>query len=238
MNPKEQTAKAAGEFDAVAEDYERTLGEGLSVSGEDSSYFAEGRVAFLTGRLKALGERPKRVLDFGCGTGSAAPFLLSAFELDGLVGIDVSERSIEVASRRHGGERARFLPLDAHEPKGDFDLAFCNGVFHHIPPAERARAVETVWRSLRPGGLWAFWENNPYNPGTRFIMSRLPFDRDAVTLSAREARRLLRAGGFQILDTNHYFVFPGFLRKLRVLEPYFVRLPIGAQYQVLCRKPA
>jgi hypothetical protein len=27
-----------------------------------------------------------------------------------------------------------------------------------------AAAVDYVYRSLRPGGLFAFWENNPWNP--------------------------------------------------------------------------
>ncbi len=80
------------------------------------------------------------------------------------------------------------------------------------------------------------WENNPWNPGTRYVMSRIPFDRDAVTLTPREARALVRANGFDIVDTTFLFIFPRALRWLRALEPPLARLPFGAQYQVLCRK--
>ena len=68
-------------------------------------------------------------------------------------------------------------------------------------------------------------------------MSRIPFDSDAITLSALEAQRLLKDTGFEILRTDFLFIFPRAFRFLRVLEPYLVRLPFGAQYQVLCRKP-
>ena len=81
-------------------------------------------------------------------------------------------------------DRARFLLFDHYQPKEEIDLAFCNGVFHHIPPEQRARAIAYVYRCLRPGGLFALWENNPWNPGTRLVMSRIPFDRDALPLSA------------------------------------------------------
>jgi SAM-dependent methyltransferase len=60
---------------------------------------------------------------------------------------------------------ASFFTLSGYQPAGQADLAFCNGVFHHIPLEERAEAVAYVYRSLRPGGLFAFWENNPVEPG-------------------------------------------------------------------------
>ena len=81
----------------------------------------------------------------------------------------------------------------------------------------------------------AFWENNPWNPGTRYVMSRIPFDRDAITLTPPEARRMLQAGGFDILRTDFLFIFPRVFSWFRGVEPFLVQLPLGAQYQVLCR---
>jgi SAM-dependent methyltransferase len=122
-------------------------------------------------------------------------------------------------------------------PTERVDLAFCNGVFHHIPVIDRLTAMKRVYSSLRPGGLFAFWENNPWNPATRYIMNRIPFDRNAITLSPPAARRLLRQGGFEIIQTDFLFFFPRSLRWLRSLEPRLTRLPLGAQYQILGRKP-
>ena len=129
------------------------------------------------------------------------------------------------------------MPADEFRPSGDHDLVFCNGVFHHIPPPARAERVRWIWECLRPGGLFAFWENNPWNPGTRLVMWRIPFDRGAVKVSPPEARRLLSDGGFQVLLTDFQFVFPRALRSLRGLESTLARLPLGAQYMVLARKP-
>ena len=68
-------------------------------------------------------------------------------------------------------------------------------------------------------------------------MNRIPFDRDAVTLTRGQARQLLRAGGFDLLRTDFLFIFPRVLRWFRGLEPFMSRWPLGAQYQVLARKP-
>ncbi len=225
------------EFDDFASNYDEALAQGIAVSGEDKDYFAQGRVTWLAGCLRRLCLEPRSVLDFGCGTGSAAPYLLNLNPTVQLLGVEVSAKSLEVARRDHGSPRARFFLHAERTPTADLDLAFCNGVFHHIPLAERASAVEYVFRSLRPGGLFALWENNPWNPGTRYVMSRIPFDRDAITLSPPQTQRLLRAGGFEIMQTDFLFYFPRPLSWLRRLEPALSRLPLGAQYQVLGRKP-
>jgi SAM-dependent methyltransferase len=119
--------------------------------------------------------------------------------------------------------------------EGEFDLAYCNGVFHHIAPGQRLEALALIHGALRAGGLFSFWENNPWSPATRYVMSRCAFDRDAILLSPPEARALLRRGGFQIVRTDFRFIFPRALRALRPIEDAVYRLPLGAQYQVLCR---
>ena len=80
-------------------------------------------------------------------------------------------------------------------------------------------------------------ENNPWNPGTRYVMSRIPFDADAITINPLKGRRLVRAAGFEVVRTDFLFIFPHFLRWLRPLEPALLHLPIGGQYQLLCRRP-
>src|SRR5262249_13810645 len=107
---------------------------------------------------------------------------------------------------------------------------------HHVPVSERTKVVAYIARALRPGGLFALWENNPWNPGTRYIMSRIPFDRDAVTLTPPETQRLLSTGGFSNVLADFRFVFPRLFGWLRWTEPFMSRLPLGAQYLVLGRK--
>jgi SAM-dependent methyltransferase len=223
-------------FDSYARNYDEALNQGLAVSGENKEYYARGRVQWLMRCLTPLGMRPREVLDFGCGIGSGVPFLLELNPECHVTGIDISAGSLAVARRANDPARSHFVEVKDHRPAGQIDLAFCNGVFHHIPPSQRAAAVDHVFRSLRTGGLFAFWENNPWNPGTRYIMSRVEFDRDAITLSCLESKRLLRAGGFEVLRYDSRFYFPRSLSFLRWLETPLAKLPLGGQYQVLCRK--
>jgi hypothetical protein len=67
-------------------------------------------------------------------------------------------------------------------------------------------------------------------------MHRIPFDRDAVPVSPREARRLLDAHGFRCGATRSLFWFPRVLAALRPLERSLARVPLGAQYWVLARR--
>lgn len=225
------------EFDAYAEDYDAALQRGLSVSGETKDFFAQGRMAWVHRRLQDFHFQPKSALDFGCGTGTSVPLLLGLGKMEEVMGVEVSKRSIEVARKLNPSKAVRFSLIADLDPAGRFDLAFCNGVFHHIPAGKRGQALDYVFQSLRPGGLFAFWENNPWNPGTRWIMSRIPFDRDAITLSAPEARDSLCRAGFEILRTDFLFFFPRALAWFRCLEPSLVRVPLGAQYLVLARRP-
>jgi SAM-dependent methyltransferase len=223
-------------FDDYAQHYDDALNRGLAATGEPKDYFARGRIQWLSRCLQELSKQPRLIMDFGCGDGSTSEFLLAMNKESSVIGVDTSEKSLELATRNYGGERASFCPIAQYEPKAELDLAYCSGVFHHIPVAERASAVEYIYRSLRPGGIFSLWENNPWNPGTRYVMWRIPFDRDAITLMPPEAANLLRSGGFEILRRDSLFYFPKPLKWLRWIEPYLTRLPLGGQYHVLCRK--
>jgi trans-aconitate methyltransferase len=225
------------EFDAYAADYDAALNRGLALSGETKEFFADGRARWLRDLLPAL-SAGSRGLDFGCGVGAATPYLIEHLKLASLTGADVSEASLRLAKEQHGSPGVSFVQCEALAQMPDaHEVAYCNGVFHHIEPEQRAASAKSVFDSVRPGGHFAFWENNRWNPMVHFIMSRVPFDADAQMLFPHQARRLLRDAGFEIVRTDYLFVFPSVLAGLRFLEPWLCRLPFGGQYQVLCRKP-
>lgn len=233
-------AKREEEFDRFAESYDQALSQGLSITGENREYFARGRLELLKKRLSEYGHAPGRILDYGCGDGASTPALLTIPGAEEVVGKDVSAVAIQRARRIHGGAKISFQTMDEQcvtGHSGAFDLVFCNGVFHHIPRAERASAVSFIFNSLRPGGLISLWENNPWNPGTKLVMSRIPFDKDAITLNFRETKEMLRAGGFEIVKIDFAFYFPRFLSFLRFAEGALRKIPFGAQYMVIGRKP-
>jgi SAM-dependent methyltransferase len=223
-------------FDEYAESYDAALNQGLSATGESKDYFAHGRVQWLGRCLREIGEHPRGLMDYGCGDGSSSEFLLNQIGGEWIVGVDTSEKLLELANQNYLGKRCSFCPMTKYEPKEELDLVYCNGVFHHIPPAERSYAAAYIWRSLRPGGLFALWENNPWNPGTRYVMSRIPFDRNAITLTPREASGLLRKAGFEVLRRDSLFFFPKQLKWFRWMETYLSALPLGGQYQILSRR--
>jgi SAM-dependent methyltransferase len=233
----EQAGGSAPEFDQFAGDYDAALNRGISLSGEGKDYFIERRVDWTARCLSRLGAPGHgiSVMDYGCGTGSAFVKLRETFKAHRVIGVDVSTAELAVAKKDYPWS----IVCTPEEVGTDLavDLAYSNGTFHHIPPEHRAGALALVFRSLKPGGLFALWENNPWNPGTRWVMSRIPFDRDAITLSMLETKRRVRAAGFQVVRTDFLFIFPKMLAPLRALEPLVSRVPMGAQYQVLCRRP-
>jgi SAM-dependent methyltransferase len=228
---------SAPEFDSHADTYDAELNQGLSVSGEAREYFAQGRVRWLQQKLEKSRQQPGSAIDYGCGIGDTTALLRNTFHLRSALGLDVSPRSLELARLNPANRNCTFLTFDNYVPQADIDLVYCNGVFHHIPVESRVAAVDYILRCLRPGGWFALWENNPWNPGTRYVMSRIPFDRDAVKIASPVATKLLHNGGFEIFGVDYLFLFPRFLKPLRFLERYASGVPLGAQYQVLCRKP-
>jgi len=222
-------------FDVHAAEYDEALAEGLHLTGESRQHFAERRIAWLKRQAGRAGvSSAERVLDFGCGDGDAAPLLRDLLGAREVAGVDVSPAMVARAAERHPW--ARFAPLESLANLGKFDVVYSNGVFHHIALADRLEAARRVLDALTPAGVFRLWENHPWNPGTRLVMRRVSFDRDAIMLSPPTARRLLRRAGFDVLRTDHLFLFPRTLAFFRPLERLVSRLPLGGQYQVLARR--
>ncbi len=223
------------EFDHFANSYNDDLAKSLAITGESRDFYAQGRIDWTAECVERLGHRVHRILDYGCGDGTNSPMLATTFAAEQVLGVDVSAASVNIARRSYESAGVSFLHSDEWIPDASVDLAFCNGVFHHIAPSERGECLTAIRRSLRPGGLFAFWENNPWNLGTRYVMSQCVFDENAIMISPREARRILTASGFKVLRMDSLFYFPRQMRLLRRFERWFRSLPFGGQYQVLCQ---
>jgi SAM-dependent methyltransferase len=220
----------------LAQEYDAMLQRGIRLSGEDKAFFIRGRLRDLRRQLPA-GFRPERILDFGCGLGDTTSLLAEWFPDADIVGFDTSDPALDHARRTYGSARISFCGLNGFTQTAPVDLCYTNGVFHHILPDKRAGVMVQIQRLIRPGGWFALFENNPYNPGTRMVMRRIPFDRGAWPLRPREAERLLQGGGFPFLCPSRFlFYFPRSLAFLRPIEPFLARIPLGAQYYILARK--
>ncbi len=175
----------------------------------------------------------RKILDFGCGTGGARPWLHIQWPEAEYLGYDPSQASLDVAKMRHSQPRTTWSASTTS--LGQFDLILTNGVFHHIPPIDRTKAFAVVKAAMKPSGIFAFFENNPWNPGTCYIMSRVEFDRDAITITPRESRNLLANHGFTSIRFASLFYFPAVLGFLRPVEKWLRPLPLGGQYVHICK---
>ncbi len=227
--------------DASLASYEADLNQGLSLSGEGKDFFAQGRLDLVARRLKELGrEAPRTILDYGCGLGNATVALSQLWPQARVIGVDTSDSLISTArGNASDNPHCQFHTPETLPEDLRFDLVYCNGVFHHIPVAERSSVLAWIHARMTPGGLFSLWENNSWNPGTRWVMRRIPFDRDAILLSPLNSRRMLKHAGYHLLGYDFAFIFPKFMSGLRPLERCLCKLPLGAQYQILSqRSPA
>lgn len=216
------------EFDAFARNYDSILADAIPEALNEDAYFAEYKVALMAERLREA--VPARILDFGCGAGRSLPFLDAFFPQSELWGYDVSPASLEAAAART--PRATLFSQWPEPGEAQFDAIIAANVFHHIPPANRAAELARCRAALRPGGSMFLFEHNPYNPATRWVFERCPFDADAEMFSLRTALGLARQAGFAREEHGYTLFFPRPLRALRGLERRISWLPLGAQYYV------
>jgi SAM-dependent methyltransferase len=219
-----------------AKDYDKMLLMGINLSGENKHFFIQGRLQDLYRQLP-VNFYPSRILDFGCGIGDTTKFLAQLFPNADIIGFDTSDEAIAHAKQTCGSARISFYNLSDFTRIEAIDLCYTNGVFHHIIPEERVCLISRIHQMLKPGGYFALFENNPWNPGTRLVMKRIPFDREARLLSIWKAKRLIQEGGFSILNPpRSLFYFPRSLAWLRWTESFLARFPLGGQYYILAKK--
>jgi len=219
-------------FDQHAHSYDDDLRRGLSLSGEPKEFFARGRLEAAREFFDRTGLRPSRVLEFGCGIGTNLGIIRELWPQSDIVGLDSSPASLDIARRQHGAAGIRLMTPDRYRQEGAsrVDWVFCNGVLHHVPREDHRAVLRAIEELLERRGVLTLFENNPFNPGTRLVMRRIPFDRDARTINPYRLAAMLRSAGFEDVSLQFLFIFPRWLSVLRPIEPRLRRVPLGAQY--------
>jgi SAM-dependent methyltransferase len=179
-------------------------------------------------------------MDFGCGIGNTTRALARAFSKSRVLGVDSSPTSIRHAELLTSSTNTAFL-LAGHDriPAADAscDAVFTACVFHHIEPVERAHWAKEIRRVLAPAGRLFFFEHNPFNPLTRRVVRRVPFDEGVQLVYPRDAAALLHGVGFHVSPPAFYFFFPRILRVMRGVERWLRRVPLGGQYFLVATNP-
>jgi SAM-dependent methyltransferase len=134
------------------------------ISGRIDKYYSvvERSRSFYT-RLLQNRCAGKRILEYGCGTGSHA-FLLAKKGGD-VTGIDISDVAVRKASEQAGGlPNLSFRVMDAEEltfAPATFDLICGTAILHHL---DLRKAFAELARTLRPSGMAVFLEPLGHNP--------------------------------------------------------------------------
>ena len=134
-------------FDDYTDDYNSLLRESTKFFSASEQYFAKYKIDLVRASIK---HPVSRILEYGCGIGRNIRYLQTAFPDAEIVGTDISEASLEIAGTENPG-----VAFEVETPQlnlGMFDLIFIAGVFHHIPPQQRASSgpiVEPAFESIR-----------------------------------------------------------------------------------------
>jgi hypothetical protein len=109
---------------------------------------------------------------------------------------------------------------------------FASNVFHHVAAAQRPAALVRCAKALRRGASLFVFEHNPYNPATRWIFERCPFDRDASMISRRQLIALGHAAGLSVARSRYTLFVPFRGAAWSALQRALGWLPLGAQHYV------
>lgn len=226
------------EFDRFADEYRQTHAKNIRISGERPEFFAEYKVQTTRRVVDRSSLRVERILDFGAGVGNSIPFFRKWFPEAALSCADVSSRSLDIARARFPDAAKLLRIASASLPVSDasYDLAFSACVFHHIASAEHLWWLAELKRVVRPGGMLALFEHNPWNPLTVRAVMDCPFDENAKLLTMPELKRKALAAGWTHVAHEFCVFFPGPLAALRPLERLLTRVPVGAQYALFATR--
>lgn len=159
--------------------------------------------------LKQLAEKtiPCKTLDIGCGEGFYSIYLASkGFDV---LGIDLSERAIQHASKNAAkhGVNIRFLAMDIadlRQIKEKFRFVLEWGVMHHIMPAQRPEYVKKVAKLLINGGKYlsaSFNVQSPEFDGVGRRLRKSPLGTTIYYSSQGELKELFR-NHFRIIEAK------------------------------------
>lgn len=144
--------------------------------------------------------RGRRVLDYGCGTGSSTvPLIAAGADVDGF---DIDAAAVGLAVERireHGMAAGKLVAGTSAESAGlnaaEYDLVYMNCVLERVPHDLRHSVLADAVRCLRPGGVLAvaqspnrWWPRDVYLTGLWFLPWTPPGSRVGTWYASRFGR--------------------------------------------------
>lgn len=151
------------------------------------------------------------ILDIGCGTGGIDIVLVRAHGAGTVVGIDVEEKSIDLANRRLANHRLQdqieyqlVAPGPLPFPNETFDVVFSKDAIIHIQ--DKHGLYGEAFRVIRPGGQlivsdWLRGEGEKFNKAVEKFVEASGHNFTLVSLS--KVGKKLRNLGFVDIDLSN-----------------------------------
>jgi ubiquinone/menaquinone biosynthesis C-methylase UbiE len=223
------------EFDSYAPEYRDLLQDPIRDRFANGSQFFHRRKAHLIHDFftqQNVSTAGMAWLDVGCGQGELLKIAESSFGRS--VGCDPSAKMMESCAGIELFEQPSATELPFPAQSFDFITAVC--VYHHVPREQRSALTASIYRVLKPGGIFCLIEHNPFNPVTQIIVRRCPVDSDAELLTASTAARLMRSADLEVLETAYFLYFPErVFKRIGWMERHLRRLPAGGQFAMFSR---
>lgn len=181
--------------------------------------------------FNALDVRDQRVLDVGCGDGTATFELFRRGKPRSIHGVDLSGQAIAVAKANCPDAAITFERCSGRDlpcPDDSFDVVQFRGVLHHVDQPEKA-----VAEALRVAPKVFIIEPNGWNPGLKVIekLSKYHREHGERSFSPRLVESWCTSRGARIT----YRSFAGFVpffcpeplaRAMKLVEPIVETVPL------------
>lgn len=238
MNPKTRA-----EFDQYARDYLQELSHPLrNIIDPEGHYFIELKSKILLSLAEQYfkDQASIRIVDVGTGLGLFEKYLNPYFS--NILALDLSFEMLKVAEAINPFNNANsaYVQGNAYElpVKSDHaDLVFMSCVLHHMEETEIEIALAEIARVCAPGGLIVFFEHNPYNLLTQFVVRTTPLDNNARLISYKKLQHCAEQVGI-FVHHKEFFLYGTRQIDAFIKEhlPWLEKLPLGGQYALVGQK--
>jgi SAM-dependent methyltransferase len=230
--------RATPEFDQIASSFEELRRDPIhDFFNTSTRFFYERKWLLIEAFFRSRRQSTASLswLDVGCGHGDL--LRLGAAGFGSVAGCDVSAEMIKGCRDLDVRLQSDASVLPFPDECADFVTAVC--VYHHVAPAARRALTTDVHRVLKPNGVFAIIEHNPWNPVTQITVRRSPVDTDAILLRSTEAESLLKAASFRFVFQEYFLYLPeAAYYRMPWVESYLRKIPFGCQYAVFGEKPS
>ncbi|WP_077923927.1 class I SAM-dependent methyltransferase [Spirosoma sp. 209] len=177
-------------------------------------------------------QKPRYVLDVGCGTGTQALLLHRLFPDASVFGLDGDETVLAIARQKHAHAGwpvtlEQGLSTALPYPDGSMDIVTCSLLLHHLSDTDKKQSIREMWRVLIPGGALALADwGKPANDAMRLLFYGLQlFDGfDTTRANGRGLiPNMLYDGGFrQITQTGQVNTLFGTMALYYAVKPTYI----------------